>query len=179
GVAEAEVERVRVAAEGHRPAARRRQVVRQHVPVGLGRLPVVGPPEAAAGGQHVDDVRIGGVRQDGARAAAVSHVAGEAAVLLVVGAGGADAHPLRALSVLLVPVLLAFLDRVLAECRADRAPGLALPLESGGGIVLLGLAAFLLVALFGDGGHRRGVVIGRRRLLLGPAVRREAREDYY
>ena len=85
GIAEAEVERVRIAAEGHRAAARRRQVVGQRRPRRLARLPVVGAPQAAAGRQEVDDVGIRGVRQDGARAAAVAYVAGEAAVLLVVG----------------------------------------------------------------------------------------------
>ena len=88
--------------------------------------------------------------KDRARPAAVAHVAGEASVLLVVGAGGPDADPFRAGRVLLVRVLLPFLQGVRAEGGGDGTPGDALGFETGGRIVLLdarGLGLGILLGL--------------------------------
>ena len=105
----------------------------------------------------------------GARAAAVAHVAGEAAVLLVVGARGPDVDPLRAepepvLAVLAAGVPAAFLDRVHAELGGDLAPGDALRLEAGVRVVRLRFRGRALLV----GVCRRA--IDDRRLLVRPLL---------
>src|SRR5262245_7623147 len=105
--------------------------------------------------------------QDRARAAAVADVPGEAAVLLEVGARGPDVDPQRPPLVPAVPMPEAFLDRVVAELGRHEAPGRALRLEAGGGVVLVrrGLGA---LAVFWRLREHGGIV---RRRVLGPRGR--------